>query len=304
MVAALFLLVGFGGDDTQKQFRQLSRDEAVALSIDAANSERDPVEVADLFARRERVLVGTWMSRNSLGGDAWLSIFRLTGVENDPDQACIWVWRITGPRGPYGFEEVPSVGWGRTGLIHDRCWAEVRKRGIAGPDQAAGSEIPPEPVAAPDVVGPFGPRPAGLYALEYSGGDAMTLTGIQLDLPAAMTPGACGLAGFVIDAQTENPIAGATVSVAPSRAWSGVSDASVAPWPSGGVTTVSDGLGAFAVGELPVSRLGFDVGIVAPGHGASREVHEDCASGDFMIGDWPVAREPTFDDATFHPVGR
>jgi hypothetical protein len=305
MVAALFLLAGFGGDGQQKQFRQLSREEAVALSVAAARSERDPVEMVDLYPRPGRALVGTWKSRNSKGDEAWLSIFRLTGVQNDPDQACIWVWRATDPPDPYSFEEVPSVGWGRTpNLIHDRCWAEVRTRGIANPDQVSGSEIPQEPVASPDVVEPFGSRPAALYPLEYSGGDAITLTGIQLDLPAGMAPGACGLAGFVIDAQTEEPIAGATVSVAPSHAWSGVSDGSVEPWPKGAVTAVSDHFGAFMVGELPVSRLGFDVGIVAPGHGASREVHEDCPTGDITVGDWPVAREPTFEDDTIYPVGR
>jgi hypothetical protein len=303
-VAALFLLVGFGGDGKQKQFRQLSREEAVKLSVAAANSERDPVELADLYVRRGRVLVGTWKSRNSTGGEAWLSIFRLTGV-GDPDQACIWVWRAVGGLGPYGYEEVPSVVYGRTpDLIHDRCSAEVRKRGIAGLDQVTGTEMPPEAVAAPDVVGPFGPRPAGLFALAYSGGDGISLTGLQLDLPAAITPAACGLAGFVLDAQTEKPIAGASVSVAPSHAWSGVSDANVEPWPSGGVTTASDRLGAFAFAELPVSRLGFDVGIVARGYGAARLVHEECDPGDINVGDWAVWRAPTFADATFYPVRR
>jgi hypothetical protein len=167
-----------------------------------------------------------------------------------------------------------------------------------------GSEVPQEPTATPDVVGPFGPRPAGLYSLDYSGGNAMTLTGIQLDLPAAMTSGACGLAGFVIDSQTEKPIAGATVSVGPSHSWSGVSDASVEPWPAGGVITTSDRLGSFAVAELPVSALGFDVAIAAPGYGGSRRVHEYCEEGTIMVGDWAVSREPSFQDSTPYPVER
>ena len=304
LVAALFLVAGFGGDGHQTQFRQLTREEATTLSVAAARSERDPVEVEDLHERRGRVLVGTWKSLNSRGGDAWLSIFRLTGVEGDPDQACIWVWRATEPPDPYGFEEVPSVAWGHAGPVHDRCVAEVRSRGIAGEDQATGSEIQEEPIAAPDVVGPFGPRPAGLYPLAYSGGDAMTLTGRQLDLPVGMTPGTCGLAGFVIDAQTELAVAGAKVSVAPSKAWSGVSDGGVQPWPGGALTTTSDELGSFAVGELPVSELGFDVGITAPGYAEARIVHEECVPGDSMIGDWPVAHRPTLEDATPYPVGR
>lgn len=303
MAALLLLLVGFGGDGKQDQFRQLTRDEAIALTVRAAKTERDPVEVADLWARRGRALVGTWKSRNSVGGEAWLSIFRLTGVENDPDQACIWVWRATVPPDPHGFEEVPSVAWGRSGAIHDRCWAEVRKRGIAPPDQAMASEISPQPVASPDVVGPFGSRPAGLYPLEYSGGDAMTLTGMQLDLPVGMTAGSCGLAGFVIDAKSERLVPRATVSVATSHPWSGISD-KAEPWPHGALSTVSDRFGAFAVGELPVSDQGFDVGITAPGYAPAREVHEDCAAGDWIIADWPIDHEPTFEDATPYPVGR
>jgi hypothetical protein len=298
----VFLLVGFGGDAKQKSFRQLTQEEATAPTVRVANQESDPPEVADLHERRQRVLVGTWSSTNSAGGDAWLSIFRLTRVENDADQACIWVWRATTPPDPYGFEEVPSVAWGREGdSVHERCWTEVRKRGIAEPDQTGGSELPPPSGHGPDVVGTFGSRVAGLYPVENVGG--LSITGLALELPTAMPSGTCGVAGFVIDASTEKPVRGATVGVTPSHAWSGISNTRTTERP-GAAKAISDRRGAFAVGWLPDAGQGLDVTITAPGYAAAMVIHEDCAPGDFMVGDWRIGATPRLEDATPQPVAR
>jgi hypothetical protein len=178
-MVALMLVSGCGSDD---RYAGLRRDEAAGESIRVVRQMREPAAVVDLWAPRKRIPIGTWRSRNSSGQSAWVTIFRLTGVVNDTDQACVWARREASH--PTTFEEAPSVAWGIVGEAkHDRCAAEVRARGIAGREQTIGSEVSSPPVAEPEIVAPFGSWQASLPPAEYSGGSGMTLTAQELLLP-------------------------------------------------------------------------------------------------------------------------
>ena len=280
-MVALILLSGCGSG---AKYAGLTRDEAAAGSRQAARGMREPVLVADMWGARKRVPVGTWRSRNSKGAAAWLTVFRLTGVVNDTDQACVWAWRDV--PGPASFEEVASVSYGPAGdAAHDRCASEVRARGIAGSDQAVGSEVQSPPVASPEVVAPFGAWQARISKLDYAGGSAMTLTGNELLLPIKVPPGTCGFAGFVIDDRTSMPIGGARVSVSPAGE------------PSGIVATTDD-LGAFAFSGLPVVARGFDFIVRAATYRPSHTANEECYPGDYAIGDWAVVRDSPVEGTT------
>jgi hypothetical protein len=60
-------------------------------------------------------------------------VFRLLKPQvGDPDEACIWAWRVGGRQ---RFEEVQSVAYGHVpDALHERCWRFVRSQGFALPD--------------------------------------------------------------------------------------------------------------------------------------------------------------------------
>lgn len=272
-MAALMLLSGCGSGN---EYAGLTRDEAAATSIKVARQMREPAAVIDLWEPRKRVPIGTWRSRNGSGEPAWVTVFRLTGVVNDTDQACVWARRQ--PSRPTTFEQAASVAWGIVGdSAHDRCAEEVLARGIAEPEQTMGSEVSSPPVAEPDVVAPFGAWEALLSPDEYSGGSAMTLTAQELLLPKKVPPATCGFAGFVIDEATYGPVSGARVLIAPAGR-------------AGGLVTTTDELGAFAFSGLPVVERGFDFTVSALGYERDRTLREHCYPGSFAIGDWSVTR--------------
>jgi hypothetical protein len=270
---AVTLLSGCGSGG---EYAGLTREEATRESIRVARQMREPAAVIDLWEPRKRVPIGTWRSRDSSGEAAWVTVFRLTGVENDTDQACVWASRE--PSRPTRFEEAPSVAWGIIGdRAHDRCAEEVLERGLAGPEQTIGSEVSSPPVAHPDVVAPFASWEVTVPPAQYSGGSSMTLTAQELLLPRRVPPGTCGFAGFVIDDATYRPLADARVQVAPSGR-------------IGGLATTTDDLGSFAFSGLPVVERGFDFTVEAAGYRTSRTVREHCYPGDFAVGDWSLVR--------------
>jgi hypothetical protein len=276
-MVALVLLSGCGGGD---RYAGLTRDEAARESTRVSRHLLEPAAVSDMWGPRKRFPIGTWRSRNSRGQAAWLTVFKLTDVVNDKDQACVWAWRQVSR--PTSFEEAASVAWGLDGdPAHDRCAAEVRKRGIAGPEQTMGSEVTSPPVATPELVAPYGSwEAAATSPVDYSGGDAMTLTGNELLLPKRVPQGTCGFAGFVIDAATYRPLPGAHVLVAPAGT-------------VGGIATTTDELGSFAFSGLPVVTRGFEFSVSVAGYRPSRGQLEHCYPGDFAIGDWSVTRAST-----------
>jgi hypothetical protein len=287
MFAAVALLAGCGNG---AEYAGLSHDAAAAGSRHAARGMREPVLVADMWGSRGRVPIGTWRSRNSEGTPAWLTIFRLTGVENDADQACVWAWRDV--PGPPSFEVAPSVAYGRAGEpAHDLCALEARRRGFAGLDQTMGSEVPSPPVATPEVVAPFGTWEARASRLVYSGGSGMTLTGRELLLPSQNAPDTCGFAGFVIDEDTYAPIPGARVTIAPAGE-------------TGAVATSADDLGAFAFSGLPIATRGYDIDVSAAGYERSVRHEEHCYPEDFGIGDWVLAPAGRAEGTTSFAVER
>lgn len=269
------LLSGCASSD---DYAGLARDEAAGESIRVARQMREPAAVVDLWAPRKRVPIGTWRSRNSSGQPAWVTIFRLTGVVNDTDQACVWARRDMSR--PTTFEQTPSVAWGIVGEAkHDRCAAEVRARGIAGSDQTMGSEVSSPPVSRPEIVAPFGSWQARLPPVEFSGGGSITLTAQELLLPKKVPPGTCGFGGFVIDVATYRPLVGARVLIAPAGR-------------SGGILATTDRLGSFAFSGLPVVEDGFDFTVRAAGYRIRTE-REKCYPGGFAVGDWSVTRALT-----------
>jgi hypothetical protein len=275
-MVVLMLLSGCGSGG---RYAGLRRDEAAEESIRVARQMREPAAVVDLWAPRKRVPIGTWRSQNSSGQSAWVTIFRLTGVVNDTDQACVWA-RREAPR-PTTFEEAPSVAWGIVGEAkHDRCAAEVLARGIAGPEQTIGSEVSSPPVAEPEIIAPFGSWQARLSPAQYAGGSSITLTAQELLLPKKVPPGTCGFAGFVIDEATYKPLPGARVLIAPAGR-------------SGGIVATTDELGSFAFSGLPVGDSRFDFTVSAAGYRTSRAGREQCYPGDFAVGDWRVTRAST-----------
>lgn len=273
---ALILLSGCGSG---QKYAGLTRDEAAGESIRVARQMREPSAVIDLWAPRNRVPIGTWRSRNSSGEAAWVTIFRLTGVVNDTDQACVWARRD--PSRPTTYEAAPSVAYGIVGEAkHDRCAAEVRARRIAGPEQTMGSLVSSPPVAEPEVVSPLAAWQATLPPDDYSGGSGVTLTGQELLLPRKVPPGTCGFGGFVIDEVTNRPLADAIVRIAPAGG-------------TGGIVTTTDELGSFAFSGLPVVERGFDFTVKAAGYETSHQLREQCYPGSYAVGDWSLVRAST-----------
>jgi len=297
-IVALFIVAGLGG--TGDHDPGLSRDEAEKVASAQAMSMRETVFFPDFWERRTRVLIGLFPSRNSHGDDAWLAIFRLTGVEGDPDQACVWVQRAPEGPDPYRIEDTVSVAYGSTAdPVHERCVEEVFSRGIADSEQTAGV-AEAEPVSShPEPMTPFGPRPAALYPLDQNAGSGLSVSDTAIELPAGSSSAACGFAGFVLDEATEDAVPGATITATPSRPWSGVSAGRVL-----GATAVADEFGGFALLDFPVEPLGYDITIEAPGYATSRLVHESCYEESYAAGDWLIGRKPRFEDATPVPVQR
>jgi hypothetical protein len=301
-IVGLFIVLGLGGESGEGAFAGLTGAKAEELTVEVAKAMREPVFFADFNERRQRVLIDLFASRNSRGDDAWLAIFRLPGDPNDPDQACVWVWRATGLPDPYGFEETASVAYGPTSdPVHERCAKEVFSRGVAGPEQAGGVDMPEPVLSRPVPMTPYGPRPAALYPRDSENdSSAISLSGIGIELPVGSSPGTCGFAGFVLEEVTERVVPGATIAVSPSRPWSGIS-------PGGtGVAgrTIADELGGFVLLDFPYDPIGYDVTIDAPGFATSRIVHQSCYEESYAVGDWGIARTPLFEDATPYPVGR
>jgi Carboxypeptidase regulatory-like domain len=278
-VAGLVAVTLLSGCGSGGEYAGLTREEAARESARVARQMREPVAVIDLWEPRKRVPIGTWRSRDSSGEAAWVTVFRLTGVENDTDQACVWANREASR--PTRFEEAPSVAWGIIGdRAHDRCAEEVIERGIAGLEQTIGSEVSSPPVAHPDVVAPFASWEARVPPAQYSGGSAITLTAQELLLPRKVPPGTCGFAGFVVDDATYRPLAGARVRVAPRGG-------------SGGLAATTDAFGSFAFSGLPVVERGFDFTVRAAGYRTSRTLGEHCYPGGFGVGDWSLVRART-----------
>jgi hypothetical protein len=299
-IVALFIVTGLGGTDGHDA--GLSRAQAETLALEQARTQRETVFFPDFWERRSRELIDMFPSRNSRGEDAWLAIFRLTGVENDPDQACVWVWRATEPPDEFGFEESVSVAYGAVSdPVHQRCAEEVFSRGIADPEQTGGVEMAPPVFSRPVPVTPFGPRPAVLYPRDLASADSgISISGIGVELPVGSSPGTCGFAGFVLDEDTERPVPGATITVKPSGAWSGVSEGDK----TAAATARTDELGGFVLLDFPDEALGYDVTIDAPGYATVRIVHQSCYVGSYAEGDWLIGRTPRFEDATPVPVRR
>ncbi|HET7855384.1 MAG TPA: hypothetical protein VFL41_02905 [Gaiellaceae bacterium] len=299
-IFALLIVTGLGGQE--RDYAGVDRAEAERVAIRVARAMREPVFFADFRERRPRVLIGTFSSRNSRGDEAWLVIFRLPGDVNDPDQACVWVWRAVGSPDPYGIEDTASVAYGASSdPVHERCVREVFSRGIADPEQTAGVDMPEPVVSRPVPVTPFGARPSALYPRDLDPeGSAVSLTGLGIELPAGSSPGTCGFAGFVLDEASEHVVPRAIIAVSPSRPWSGISAGS----PGLAERAVADELGGFLLLDFPFEPLGYDVTIDATGFATSRIVHQGCYEGSYAVGDWFVARSPRFEDATPVPVRR
>jgi hypothetical protein len=298
-VFVLFVAVGCGG---MHPYAGLSRAEARRESVGAARAMPNVELLTNDFATPMTARpVGTFRSRNSHGEEAWLTVFRLSKHQvNDPDQACIWVWRAdAGLR----FEDVPSTAYGRTSTLHERCVKFVLARGFASRDQTMGDESPSPTVARPPAVTPLGPLPP-VVPTEVLPADAFFEIGPSVAGPAAVARATCGFAGIVVSERATKLVPFARIALTPSRPWSGVSDGGAAAWPEGALETIADHWGAFVFSNLPYSRLGYDISIRARGYAPTRIVHEQCYEDDLAVGEWVVGSSPRFEDATPVPIVR
>jgi hypothetical protein len=243
----------------------------------------------------------TYRDRNSAGGAAWLTVFRLfKNQQGDPDQACVWAWRDDA--GSH-YEDAPSVAWGHVpDVLHDRCTDFVFAHRLASPNETAGDEEAPPTIARPQPVTPLGPLPPGTYIVDVLPTDAFFLVGPSLAAPTSVARGMCGFAGLVENATATRLVPYATVAVRPSHAWSGISDGGPLQWPRHALTVTADHWGAFVITNLPDREAGYDISIRALGYGPARRVHEPCYDGDLAVGEWPLQKAPTFADATPYPV--
>ena len=202
------VLVGFG----ESRYAGLSKSEATALSREAAASFPQVYEPYVEQIRRP-VPVETFVSSNSHGDPAWLTIFRFAG-EQEPDQACVWAWATPGGPWPQEFETVPTIANGRDSPLHERCLSIARKRGHVRAEQVTGVETTPVRVAQPEPVSPFGKVPRFEYLDEWIEPDVLMGSDDGLLVPASTAPGTWGLAGFLLDGVETIP--GATIAVAPA----------------------------------------------------------------------------------------
>ena len=271
------LLVGFG----ENRYAGLSKDEAARLSREAAASFPQVYEPYVEQIRRPEA-VETFVSANSHGAAAWLTIFRFDS-EQEPDQACVWVWATPDGPWPQEFETVPTIVNGRVSPLHQRCLSIVTERGHVDPEQTAGVETPPPRIAQPEPVSPFGKVARFDYLDEWIEPDVLMGSDDGLLVPASTAPGTWGLAGFLLDAGGTKPIPGATIAVAPATPGSLLSN----EWkpPAGAVQAVTDEYGAFVFLNMPRTRWGYEAYVSALGHAPYVEVWDELTEADMYLGE-------------------
>jgi hypothetical protein len=232
--------------------------------------------------------LGTFRDRNSAGGQAWLTIFRY--VEN-ADEACIWVWRAHGLPWPYAYEETRSVVNGYTNAVHERCVRKVGEHGWLASDET-GSEVRPSAVAYPEPVSPLRFVPRGTFLAYPEDTTAVSQSDLPAKFPESSARGTGGLEGFVLDARSLRPIAGAVILAKRSSRLSGLRNVFD---PSDAITAVGDRHGAFALIDLPATRYGYDFYVQAVGYAPLLEVH-DVDPTDLYAGDFLLSQKPQFVD--------
>jgi len=285
--------------DRPGDFAGMTRAEARTRSVRVARAMPNVEARTNEFASpMEATPIGTFVARNSVGGEAWLTVFRLFKHQtNDPDQACVWAWRDSAG---HHFEDVPSVAWGHTDAMHERCVHVVLARGFASRDQTMGDARPPPAYPQPTPMTPFGSLVRGLYPTQILPYDALFLVGPSIEAPLGPAPGTCEFEGRVVDEAHARVVPYARLAVSPSRPWSGISDGGAWAWPAGAIVTTADRSGAFVVTNLPLAWGGYDISIRALGYAPSRSVHEPCG----VVGEWEIGRRATFVDATPRPLAR
>jgi hypothetical protein len=296
-IAALLVVLVASGCGRAHQFAGMPMDEARRDSVDVARTMPNVAQLGNEFvADANAKPVGTFRDRNSGGGEAWLTVFRLfRGQEGDPDQACVWAWRDEG--GPH-YEDAPSVAWGQAPEpLHDRCTAFVFARGLAAPDQTAGNEEAPPVLARPEPMTPFGVL-APTSVVDVLPAGAYFLSGPSIAAPVLPPAGTCGYAGYVTGPDGYEHVPFATLAVTPSNERSGISDGGALGWPRSGVTLTADRRGAFVVTNLPYVEAGYDISLRGLGYAPTKIVHEDCYEGAVAVGEWQLGLRPTLVDAT------
>jgi hypothetical protein len=243
-------------------------------------------------------LVDVRRSRDSVGRESWLVLFRYLGRR---DAACVWVRRATTGPWRYAFEETQSVAWGRAPeRVHDRCTRAAFRLRLLDPEtDDAGSEIPIPVFAYPTPMSPFGPVAHGSYLADLEDTGWASLSGVPAKFPQTTTAGTVGVAAFVLDERTERVIPSATITVRPSTRLSGFFRV-LHRLPAAALAVKADRHGAFVLLDLPVRKYGYDLVISAPGYAPRYEVHDLLERG-FFVGDYSLARRPRFTDDTPGP---
>jgi hypothetical protein len=265
--------------------------------LTAAEAERLSTEASASFPRayfsytehpRKAEPIETLRSTNSSGDAAWLTIFRFVG-EDDPDQACVWVWKTQLDPVPYEFEWAPTVANGWVGLVHDRCAEIVLSRGHMDPEQTAGVDMPRLRIAQPEAVSPFGKVPRYEFLEDWWEPD-LVLGGEDGLLVPATAPGTWGLTGFLLDESGESfeSVPFATIALAPATPGALLSTAPEPP--PFAVTTVTDEFGAFAFVNMPPIERGYVAYVSAPGYAPYVEDWGGSAGADMFVGDLALRR--------------
>jgi hypothetical protein len=273
----VLLLVGFG----QTPYAGLTREEATALSREAAASFPQRYEPWVEILRRPKP-VETFQSTNSEGDAAWLTIFRFAG-EQEPDQACVWVWATPSGPWPQEFETVPTIADGRSTPLHERCLSIAIAHGFVEPEQTVGSEEPLPQIAHPEPVSPFGRLPRFDYLDEWIEPDALMGADDGLLVPASTAPGTWGLAGFLLSPDGFSTVPGGTIAIAPATPGSLLSNATDPP--PGAVQAVTDEFGAFVFLNMPRARWGYEAYVSAPGHAPYVEAWDDLSESELYLGE-------------------
>ena len=247
---------------------------------------------------KQLALVDVRRSRDSVGRESWLVLFRYPAQR---DAACVWVRRATTGPWRYAFEETQSVAWGRAPeRVHDRCMRVAFRLRLLDPEtDDAGSEIPIPAFAYPTPMSPFGPVAHGSYLADLEDTGWASLSGVPANFPQTTAPGTVGVAAFVLDERTERVIPNATITVRPSTRLSGFFRV-LHRLPAAALVVTADRHGAFVLLDLPVRKYGYDLVIGAPGYAPRYEVHDLLERG-FFVGDYSLARGPRFADDTPGP---
>ena len=247
---------------------------------------------------KQLALVDVRRSRDSVGLESWLVLFRYLGRR---DAACVWVRRATTGPWRYAYEETQSVAWGAPERVHDRCTRAAFRLRLLDPEtDVAGSETTISAVAYPTPMSPFGPVAHGSYLADLEDTGWASLSGVPAKVPQTTSAGTVGVAAFVLDERTARVIPNATVAVRPSTRLSGFFRLPHRLQPAA-LAVKADRHGAFVLLDLPVRKLGYDLVISAPGHAASYVVHDLLQRG-FFVGDYYLAGTPRFMDDTPGPA--